>query len=368
MIRPADIFASMAYRIVLRATGTLLALGVALSAAPGRAAAQDNTAEMLAQAMRHYEDLQVERALGVLRRIVSPSSPFEVTREQRVQAYTYLGASLALLGRRDSAIVYFRAALERDPFVDLDAQRFTSQERDAFAEAQRRGFLVAIRPVTASRIQPGAGQTAFVYMTTHDAAIRVELRAPGGAARVPLAQRDGAGLREIAWNGMLPDGRTTPGGVHELWVLAESRLTGERDSAQVYFTVRRDFPALEDTLPALPPSALLPERYPKSAASMELLRGLGIAAAALITPAVIGNGELGSTGRTLSGSVATAAGVAGVIAYINRRRNDGIPANIAENRRRLEERAARNAEIDARNRERLAETTLLITPGIGVAQ
>lgn len=342
--------------------------GVPLGAGGRVLRAQDNTAEMLTQAVRHYDDLQVERALGVLRQIISPSSPFEVSREQRVQAYTYIGASLALLGRRDSAVVYFRAALERDAFVDLDPRRFTAQERDAFAEAQRRSFRVAIRPVRPARIQPGAGQVTFVYLTTHDAGIQVELRAPGAVERMPLAQREGTGLHELAWNGMLPDGRVTPSGTHELWVLANSRLTGERDSAQVYLTVRHDFPVLEDTLPALSPDALLPERHPSSAAATELLRGLGIAAAALIAPAAIGNRELGSGGRTLSGSVATAAGVAGVVAFVKRRRHSEIPVNIAENRRRIAEHAARNTEIILRNRARLAETTLVITPGIGVAQ
>lgn len=341
---------------------------VSLAAGPRPAAAQDNTAEMLERAVQHYDNLQVERALGVLRQIVSPSSPFEVSREQRVQAYTYIGASLALLGRRDSAIVYFRAALERDPFVDLDPRRFTAQERDAFAEARRRSFRVAVQPVRAARIQPGAGQLPFVFLTTHDAAIRVEIRPPGSGERSMLGQREGSGLHELAWNGMLPDGRLTPSGVHELWVLADSRISGERDSAQVYLTVRHDFPPLEDTLPALAASALLPERHASSAAAMELMRGLGIAAAALIAPSVLGNRELGSGGRSLSGSVAVAAGVGGVIAFIARRQNPDIPANIAENRRRIAEHSARNAEITERNRQRLAQTTLYIMPGIGAAQ
>ena len=345
-----------------------LLFSACLLGSPGVAPAQDNTAEMLTQAVRHYEDLQVERALGVLRRIISPSSPFEVSREQRVQAYTYLGASLALLGRRDSAIVYFRAALERDPFVDLDPQRFTSQERDAFAEAQLRSFGVAIRPVPAARIKPGSGQIGFVYMVTHDASFRVELRPPGASARAMLDQQEGRGLHELPWSGMLPDGTLTPAGVHELAVIADSRLTGKRDSARVFFTVRHDFPSLEDTLPALGPESLLPERYKSSEPSRELLRGLGIAAAALIAPVAIGNGELGTGGRSLSMAVAGGAGLAGVIAFVARRRNDQIPANVAENRRRVAEHAARNAEINARNAARLAETTLVVTPGLGTAQ
>ena len=126
---------------------TLVAIvALALASSPRRASAQGSTAESLEQATKLYEDLQVERALVLLRQVISPSSPFEVSREQRVQAYTYLGASLAILGMRDSSIAYFRAALERDPFTDLDPSRFTERERSAFGEARIRTLAVGARP------------------------------------------------------------------------------------------------------------------------------------------------------------------------------------------------------------------------------
>ena len=100
--------------------GVVLAVG----AAPALAG-QGSTGELLGQAHEFYERLEVERALPLLRQIVSPNWPFEVTPEQRVDAYKYLGACLALAGKRDSAVLYFRAAIERDPFTDLDPSRFT---------------------------------------------------------------------------------------------------------------------------------------------------------------------------------------------------------------------------------------------------
>jgi len=69
--------------------------------------AQGSTAELLGQAHEFYERLEVERALPLLRQIVSPNWPFEVTQEQRVEAYKYLGACLTLAGKRDSAVLYF---------------------------------------------------------------------------------------------------------------------------------------------------------------------------------------------------------------------------------------------------------------------
>ena len=84
-----------------------------LVAAPVTISAQASTAEALHQAQDLYERLEIERAVPLLRQVVSPGWAFEVTQDQRVQAYTYLGASLALLGARDSAVLYFRSAIER---------------------------------------------------------------------------------------------------------------------------------------------------------------------------------------------------------------------------------------------------------------
>ncbi|HET9004297.1 MAG TPA: hypothetical protein VFN39_09905, partial [Gemmatimonadaceae bacterium] len=60
--------------------GAIVAL--ALASSPRCATAQGSTAESLEQATKLYEDLQVERALVLLRQVISPSSPFEVSREQ----------------------------------------------------------------------------------------------------------------------------------------------------------------------------------------------------------------------------------------------------------------------------------------------
>ncbi len=61
--------------------------------------------------------------------------------------------------------------------------------------------------------------------------------------------------------------------------------------------------------------------------------------------------------------VVSAAGVAG---FIHRQRHREIPANVAANARRRAERASANTAILQRNRERLAETRLVIGPAAGV--
>ena len=351
----------------MRPSRGLLALAVLIrlgGAAP--LPAQVNTAETLRQAVGLYEDLQVERAVALLRQVVSPSSPFEVSREQRVEAYTYLGASLAILGKRDSAIVYFRAALERTPYIDLDPQRFTETEREALAEARRQTFGLGLRPVTSTQLDPRTDNLTFQMITTHAATVTAEVRSRGAASGTVLSSRELDGQGEIQWNGVLAEGRLAPAGRYELVLRGRSTLIAQSDSARIYFDVRHDTPPLEDTLPALRPEELLPERHAASAAGFDLLKGFGLATAALLLPSVIGNENLGKAGRVAATSVAGVAGTAGVISSIRRQRSRDIAPNIAANRLRAAERALRNAEIRRANDEKLALTKLVVTPAAGI--
>ncbi|OGT94747.1 MAG: hypothetical protein A2083_03850 [Gemmatimonadetes bacterium GWC2_71_9] len=333
-------------------------------------AAQSNTAEMLQRAIGLYEDLEVERALVILRQILSPASPFEVSPQQRVEAYKYFGAALALQPgqiKRDSAITFFRAALERDPFVDLDPQTFSPIQLQAFSEARNRTFGVGARPLTADTLDPRSGQLTFRGLTSHTAELRVELRA-GGTTRHVLFEGENEGLREIPWNGLLTDGMIAPAGRYELAVIGRSRLIPVADTVSVFFEVAHLHPPLEDTLPPLRPQDLLPEQHPASAATADLLKGIGVAAAALLIQTALPSGDLGGGRTALSGAVAGAGTVAGVVAFFVRQSHRSIPANIAENERHRAERDATNAAIGRRNAERLRETRLVITPATGVGR
>src|SRR5437016_145723 len=255
-------------------------------------AAQGSTAELLGQAHEFYERLEVERALPLLRQIVSPNWPFEVTREQRVEAYKYLGACLTLAGKRDSAVLFFRAAIERDPFTELDPNLFTPAQLATFGEAQRRTFAVAVRPVASARVDPRTARVTFTIVVTHAALVDVKLSAVGTGPRQSLFQGTMDGVREITWDGLFADRRLAPQGRYALAVAGRSRLTGTSDSARVYFDLRHEVAPLEDTLPALDRGALLPERISPEAARRDVAKGLGVAAAALVI-AGAANGDLG---------------------------------------------------------------------------
>ena len=331
--------------------------------APG-AGAQGNTEEMLRQAVVLYEEVQIERALALFRQVVSPSSPYEVSRAQRVRAYTYIGAALALQNQRDSAIVYFRAALERDPFTDLDPLRFTDQELAAFADARRRTFAVGIRAITADTVDPRVGRIPLAFVTTHPGVASADLRHAGDAGVHTLFSGETDGLREIPWSGVLSDGRLAPAGRYELVVAGRSRVMDGADSARVFFDLQLDHQPLEDTLPAIAPDDLLPEEHPPGAANRELMKGIGVALAAIALPAVIGNRDLGS--RATFTAAGAGAGIAvGIYGLTTVRRQRVIPENIAANRLRQSRRAEANRAIRLRNEERLAQTRIIVRPAAG---
>src|SRR5438094_2419776 len=305
------------------ALGMMLLLG-----APQPLRAQSETSDSLRRAQELYERLDIERALPLLRQVVSPSWPFETTKDQRVQALTLLGASLALAGARDSALLYFRTAIEREPFTDLDAQRFTPAQLALFREARRLTFAVAARPVAAVRVDPRTERATFTVTTTHAASLRVELRLADGQTVAALYQGANDGVRDLPWNGLLADGHLAPPGRYALAVLARSSLLGRSDSTRVYFTVAQETPSLEDTLPALRPGELLPERLRLSTGRSDLLKGLAVGAGALAASSLATNGQLGRGGRVLAIVVGAAAAAAGGRALLHARHERDLPANV----------------------------------------
>lgn len=334
------------------------------------------TAENLTRAIRLYEGLEVDRARDVFLQVISPSSPFEVTPAQRVTAYTYLGATLATLGQRDSAVTYFRAAIERDPFSDLDPQKFTAQERAVFTVAKRAVFKVGSRPVgwTAERpagvpvrIDPRSQTVKFTVVTTHAANLVVEISKADEDLRFPLYAGDNDGIREITWAGSQQRGGLVATGPYELVITGTSQLAVGRDSTRILFDVQQEFTALEDTLKSFAPGDLLPEQYTPAVARRNLVLGGVVAAVAIAIPFTVGAGPLDMPAGPAVG-VGGLGALAGVAAYLSLTRKPEIPANVAENTRRRAARDQANQAIVTRNNAKLAETKLVITPVAGTAQ
>ncbi|HTT68928.1 MAG TPA: hypothetical protein VMF70_12965 [Gemmatimonadales bacterium] len=287
----------------LRAIGLFALLMVATAV---RLPGQTSAAEILQHAVSLYENVEIESALALLRQIVAPGTPLEVTPEQRAQAYEYMGAVYSLQPgseKRDTALGYFRDAIAQDPAVSLDPASFTPAQLALFAEARNRTFAVAVRPLRPDTLDSGAVLT-FQCVTSHEAALHAELRSDTATLLV-LYEGAGDGVRAVTWDGTLPGQSPAPPGRYAMALTARSSILSLTDSAVVYFDLLLDHAPLEDTLPELGPQDLLPE------------------------------------------------------VDENRR---SIPANEVENQRRQAERAATNAAIVERNAEAMRRSRLVIAP------
>lgn len=338
-----------------------LILGAALAALPARLHAQAD--EQLRQAIRRYENLEIDRARILFEQVISPTTPFPVTEAQRVVAYKYLGATLATLGKEDSAVIYFKAALGRDPLVDLDARAFSEQERQLFQRARSQLFRVGLRGVPRDTIDPRSERVNITIATTHAGPVRVEMVSTFSDERFTLFEGTVDGPRDIPFNGLNPrGGGVIPRGAYDLIVLGESASRANAsDSTGTLVEIDWIRDPLADTLASLGRNDTLVTRQPASAATRDLMYGIGIAAGALLSSKIIGQSNLEGRGA-LSAGVAVAGAGGGIFAFLQRRRNPEIPANMAENLARQQRRSALNARIMAENNARIQATKIIIRP------
>jgi hypothetical protein len=343
-----------------------LGLAIVLLGAPVVGVAQQSTADNIKRAIDMYNNFNIEGARPILLNIISPNYVLQVTPEQRVTAYKYLGASYAVLDKPDSAITFFMAALDFDPFTDLSTTEFSAAEQNAFSIAKQRLFKVAIRPITPHIID---STYRFRLITTHRSSLTITLADARDTSRSEvLFQGESDGPRDIGWNGLLRSGQRADSTLYEFRVQGTSRVQGGSSTTErQLFRVEHVYEPLEDTLPSIPASDLLQEQYRPSAPWLDLIKGTSLAMVAVGLPYLAlskDRTDLSSweTHTLAAGGVALGSAV---IAFIYRRGHRSIPANVRENTRREAERSAFNAAVRARNAARINATTLLICPPTG---
>lgn len=354
-----------------RACRWLIIVPFLIVASPRPLTAQRSPAETMQRAVILYEELQLERAIVLLRQVVSTSAAGQASPEQRTQAHKYLGAAYALLRQRDSALVHFATALDRDPFLDLDARTFTEGERRLFLESRRSVFAVGARAPADTVITPGSEQVSWTVVTTQPATVQASLRPADGGADAALAtlttSANGEGLADMRWNGLTASGAVVPAGRYTMSFVAKRVGGGVTDSASLAVDIRYQHASLEDSLPALRADELLPERRPPSASRTQLAKGMGLAVAALAIPSLLGSKDLG-TNSTHTAVMAGGSAAAGVAGFVLWGRSRIIATNVAANEHRRRERAVHNVAVARRNSERMAGVRLAIVAARGTEQ
>ena len=352
-----------------RLVGGWFVLCALLAVSAGRAHAQ-SAEDNIAKAIAAYENLEVQAALRTFLQVVSPTSPFPVTEAQRVTAFKYMGAAYASLNQVDSAKTFFQGAILRDPFTDLDPNKFTDRERSVFADAKKALFRVAAR-FDRDSIPAGSGR-AFVFhsVTSHSGRLAVSVQrtdAAGTTVRLFNGQ-DIDGPRDIQWNGTGIDGQALPEGIYDLVVTGESQLAGmagRQDSVRYAFQLRWIHETLEEELREFKGDELLPEKASGFAPFGDLMKGLAVAGTAVLAGSVIGNAtKVNATLGTGAVAAGLGAGV-GLFALVQRSNDRSIPDNVSENGRRREARRQINVERAGRNQTRLDGKTILLVPALG---
>ena len=323
-------------------------------------AGRAQTEENLKRAIDMYTAFNIEGARPILLSIISPSYLLSVSTEQKVRAFKYLGASYAVLDKPDSAVTFFMAALDHDPFTDLDPREFSASELGAFNLAKQRIFKVAIKPIRPQRLDTNY---AFRLVTTHRANLTVELLSQKDATEPEvLFQGETDGPREIRWPGLLRSGARADSSIYELRAIGNSRVQSGSGADRQLFRIEYVFEPLEDTLSSIPATELLPEQYRASAPWFDLAKGGAVVAAAMVLPTMLTNDVKWKphAGAAISLGVASAA-----ISFSYRRSHRDIPENVRENNRRRQQREVFNRGVRARNEARKAAMILLICPVTG---
>jgi hypothetical protein len=352
-----------------------LALAALLLATPSLSRAQQSTEDRLNQAIALYEAFNVEAARPILQAIVSPGYLQQVTAQQRATAYKYLGASYAVLSVVDTATNYFIAALDYDPFTDLDPAKFAAAELQAFAAARSQIFKVAIAQMSGPaliRPQEGLGDTAaytFRVITTKRANMRATIYFQDDTTfQAELFNGSNDNVRNLQWRGIVSNGRVAriaPAGLYTLRVTGSESSgpnAGRPETQQLAFRVERISEPLEDTLNTLNPldaRQLLPERYPAIAPWQDLMRGAFVGGVALALPLTLTNAIPSYPHAAAAGTVAIGTAVG---SWWYRRRNPQIRLNVDENRRRQAVRTRFNDDVRQRNEDRERRTLLIISP------
>lgn len=328
-----------------------------------RAAGAQAAADVLAQGVRAYEDLEFDAAAGLLRRALAFQGTDVLARADVARALIYLAATELFRGRPDSAVAASRRLVLLDPRFRPDELVFPPQVLTLFEAERRATPAVTARAAADTAIRSGAD--AFVvrlYASTfHD--VTATLATEAGRVVRTLYAGPIADSLDLRWNGLDSAGARPPDGRYAVTVASLDRA--RRVVRMLRLPLEVVHPSV-DTLPHPAPPAdslIRPERQPFGPALRVLAPGALAGAAIAVLPSVVASGEDASGARLLVGGTVT---IAGIVAFLSHHPGRAMPENAAHNRV-LRDAWRREVENVTRgNAQRAREVRVVIRAGAPV--
>ncbi|HEX9692436.1 MAG TPA: FlgD immunoglobulin-like domain containing protein [Gemmatimonadales bacterium] len=311
------------------ALGAALVLMLACASRPTAAFAQ-TPAELLAQGLRAYDELDFDAAASLIRTAVGAGAFATMPPQRQAEILTYLGAAERFRGNVDSTFSVFRSIVARHPLYQIDELIFPPEVTSLFTVVRRRTPAIELRAPQQQRLEfePGQGRlVAWAYPSaTHDLLVQV-MTGDGRTVRTVYAGPIGDSL-EIRWDGRDSSGSVVASGAYTLAV--QSRGASGRVERMVQLPVDVERLTVDTLAPPLPPAAsvFLPERREGGPGFEALLGGVLAGAAVAVVPSVISSDAKPSGVRF---AVGTALSLGGVAAFLQRRPGALLAENVAFN-------------------------------------
>lgn len=340
----------------------ILLLSLAVFCLPAGARAQSAN-DLLAQGIRAYTVREYDGAAWLLQRALAVEEGTGLAPGQAARALMYLAAAELARNQRDAALAAARRLIVIDQRFRPDADVFPAQALALLQEARRSASVVSIQVLGDTAIRPGVDVFAIrlAAKTTPEVAAAITT-ADGRVVRTLYTGpvRDSVDVR---WNGLDASGNAPPAGRYSVLVTPAGRDRRDGWTLRLPLEVARQAADTTPLPPAPPDSLFRPERGGYPDAWRAIAPGLLAAAAIVVLPKLVAEGERPSDARWFVGGTMTVAGIA---AFLSRRHGRTIPANTQYNRKLREDWRRSAADISRRNGERSRQARMIIRPGAAV--
>ena len=334
-----------------------LLLAAVVAIVIGRPAAAQSGAELVQQAIRNYQDLNLDAAAGMIRRALDFQGAAALTRADRATALMYLTATELLRNRPDSARSAARRLVLVDPRYRPDELTFPPAALALFRNVRRATPAVTARAAADTQFRPGAEALAVrLYASAYHTVRAALTREDGRALRALYVGPVGDSL-DVRWDGLDSAGTAVARGHYALTVISSDSAGRVVRELRLPLEVA---PVTRDTQPVPPLPLLKPERTPMGPALRVLAPAALVGVGAVVLPSVVAGGEDHAQGRLVVGGAVTIAGIA---AFFSHHPARTIPENVAANRRLQDQWTLQRTRIAADNARHRGELRLDVKSG-----